>query len=70
MDHAVRNMLTFTGAQLEDALTMATETPARVLGLPGQGRLQIGGDADLVLWDNAMEVAMTIVAGVAVYVRG
>jgi N-acetylglucosamine-6-phosphate deacetylase len=69
MDHAVRNMLTFTGAQLEDALTMATETPARVLGLPGAGRLQVGGDADLVLWDNAMEVAMTIVDGIAVYVR-
>ena len=69
MDRAVRTMLTFTGAQLEDALTMATETPARVLGLSTQGRLRVGGDADLVLWDNALEVAMTFVGGVAVYQR-
>ncbi len=69
MDRAVRTMLTFTGAQLEDALTMATETPARVLGLTSQGRLQVGADADLVLWDNALEVSMTIVGGDLVYQR-
>jgi N-acetylglucosamine-6-phosphate deacetylase len=69
MDRAVRTMLTFTGAQLEDALTMATETPARVLGLTTQGQLQVGADADLVLWDNALGVAMTFVGGALVYSR-
>lgn len=67
LDRAVRTMLTFTGAQLEDALTMATETPAQVLGLTRQGRLQVGADADIVLWDNALEVAMTFVGGVLAY---
>jgi len=70
MDRAVRTMLTFTGARLEDALTMATQTPARLLGLPRLGRLAVGCDADLVLWDNALEVAQTIVQGVPVYLRG
>ncbi|HVR60811.1 MAG TPA: N-acetylglucosamine-6-phosphate deacetylase [Polyangia bacterium] len=69
MDRAVRTMLTFTGAELEDALTMATETPANVLGLTAQGRLQVGADADLVLWDNALEVAMTFIGGALAFER-
>ena len=69
MDRAVANMVRLAGASLADALTMATRTPADVLGLRDRGRIQVGARGDLVLLDRDLRVVMTIVGGVIRYER-
>jgi N-acetylglucosamine-6-phosphate deacetylase len=46
---------------------MATDSPARVLGLKTKGRLEIGYDADIVVMDECFNVVETIVMGRTVY---
>jgi len=67
MDQAIRNVIAFTGCSLADAVTMASATPARVLGLENRGRIEIGCDADLVVLDKDLRVQMTITQGEIVY---
>jgi N-acetylglucosamine-6-phosphate deacetylase len=67
LDEAVRRMVALGGVRAEDALRMASEVPARLLGLPHKGRLAVGCDADLVVLDDQLRVAMTLVAGELVY---
>jgi N-acetylglucosamine-6-phosphate deacetylase len=69
MDRAVANMVSAVGADLADALTMASLTPAEVLGLSDRGRIQPGARADLVLLDEQLQVVMTIVSGEIRYQR-
>jgi N-acetylglucosamine-6-phosphate deacetylase len=69
LDQAVRNVVEFTGCSLAEALTMATATPAHVLGLDRKGRIAPGCDADLVILDESVQVERTIVAGKSVYER-
>ncbi len=51
------------GASLEDAVTAATEVPARVLGLADAGRLAVGLPADVVVLTNELEIARVLVGG-------
>jgi N-acetylglucosamine-6-phosphate deacetylase len=69
MDEAVRNAARLLGIPLVDAVRMASETPAVILGLPSKGRIAPGTDADLALLTPEGEVAETIVAGETVYKR-
>jgi N-acetylglucosamine-6-phosphate deacetylase len=69
MDAAIRNVIEYTGCSLADALTMASTTPARVLGLEKKGRIEEGGDADLLVLDKSLCVEMTIARGEIVYRR-
>ena len=48
---------------------MASEVPAKVLGLESKGTLAPGKDADLVLLDDTLHVAATFRNGVNVYRR-
>jgi N-acetylglucosamine-6-phosphate deacetylase len=48
---------------------MGTLNPARLLGLPGKGRIEAGVDADLVLWDDDLTPIRTWVGGRCVYSR-
>ena len=63
LDQAVRNMVRLGGARVADAIRMASDVPARVLGLSRQGRLAVGFDADLVLLDEGLEVQATFRRG-------
>ncbi len=69
LDQAIRNTVRWTGATAAEALRMATEVPARLLGIAGEGRIIAGGAADLALFDADLRVAMTIVRGRIVYRR-
>ncbi|MCG3146737.1 MAG: N-acetylglucosamine-6-phosphate deacetylase [Verrucomicrobiae bacterium] len=51
----------------EQVWAMGTLNPARVVGLENKGRIAIGADADLVLWDEALNPVKTWVGGELVY---
>jgi N-acetylglucosamine-6-phosphate deacetylase len=62
MNEALRNTVEL-GISLEDAVTMASRTPADLLGLPQKGRIALGADADMVLLDDHFQVAWTMIGG-------
>lgn len=67
---AVRNAVRLGGASLEDAVRMASETPARLIGVSrARGTLAVGKRADLVVFDADYRVRFTIVGGRIVYQR-
>ncbi len=66
MNEAVRHMITHTDMQLDEAIYAVTEAPAQKLGLP-KGRLAEGYDADLVIFDEDLQILATIVAGKIIY---
>jgi N-acetylglucosamine-6-phosphate deacetylase len=59
---AVRN-LHLLGVPLVDAVAAATSVPARAVRRPSLGVLTIGGDADLVVLDDRLELQTVLVAG-------
>ena len=67
MDQAVRNAVKFMGIPLEDAVRMASESPAEILSLSEKGRVVPRADADLVVLSPEGRVEETIVAGETVY---
>ena len=64
MIDAVRNLHAL-GVSLEDALTAASTVPARALGLPDVGRLDVGLPADVVVLDDGLEIESVFVGGEA-----
>lgn len=62
MIEAVRNLHDL-GAPIEDAVGAATSTPARVLGDPELGRLDVGLPADVVVLTDTLEIARVLVGG-------
>ena len=69
MDRMLRALVTQVGVPLREAVTMCSTTPARELGLAGQGLVAEGAAADLVVLDSQLRVAETYVAGRLVYSR-
>ncbi len=68
MPNALRNVMQFCDLTLEQAIPMLTEVPARSIGLyPQKGVLQVGADADIVLWDDKNGVMATLIDGKIVY---
>jgi N-acetylglucosamine-6-phosphate deacetylase len=63
---AVRNAVSMLGLSLEDAVSIASATPAAFLGLEGQrGAIRAGQAADLVLLNEDLQVRRTWIDGVA-----
>jgi N-acetylglucosamine-6-phosphate deacetylase len=63
MDRALRNLMDFTKAGLQQALGAATTNPARVVAAKKKGTLQVGADADFVVLTASGEVRATVVKG-------
>lgn len=67
-DRLVRTMISIGGCTLEQAVKMASFNPARVMGVSDRkGSLEVGKDADIVIFDDNINVAATIVGGRKVY---
>lgn len=67
-DRLVRNMVNLAGAPLCDAVRMASITPANIMGVSDtKGSLVPGKDADIVIFNDNVEIAKTIVKGRVVY---
>ena len=65
LDQAVRNVVGLGVGRCE-ALLASSTTPADVVGRKDLGRLGVGAAADLVWWDDALEVQAVWVGGVPV----
>lgn len=64
LDRAIRNVMTFAGWQLQQAVRLATLNPAQRLGISDQrGLLAPGRRADLVVLTPGGEVVQTIIGG-------
>ncbi len=66
----VSNIMEFTNCDLKDAIRMASENPARLIGLDHLGEISSGKRADLILFtmeDGSMVIQQTMVAGKVVY---
>jgi N-acetylglucosamine-6-phosphate deacetylase len=59
----VRTMVREVNVPLNEAIAMATENPARAIGLETKGRLAVGVDADLVVLSRHIEAVRTFSAG-------
>ena len=59
----VRTMIMKVNVPLHEAVRMATENPARAIGLETKGRLEVGADADLVVLSPELEVVRTLAGG-------
>jgi beta-aspartyl-dipeptidase (metallo-type) len=51
------------GFPLEKVLRLVTSNPARILGLPGKGRIALGYDADCLLLDENLRICATVARG-------
>jgi N-acetylglucosamine-6-phosphate deacetylase len=64
MRGAVENMVDLAGLPIELVLPLATEVPARILGVHmRKGRIARGFDADLVLLDQKLEIERVVLRG-------
>lgn len=61
----VRQMVAVVGVPLHEAVRMATETPARAMGWKRKGLLEVGRDADLVVFSPEWEIRRVFLGGAA-----
>lgn len=67
-DILVRNMMELAGVPLLDAVKMITSTPAKIMKIDAlKGSLTVGKDADLVIFDERINIETTMVKGKMVY---
>ncbi|MBO5007354.1 MAG: N-acetylglucosamine-6-phosphate deacetylase [Clostridia bacterium] len=66
-DRLVRNMVNLADVPLADAVTMASLTPAKILNIDNKGALKPGYDADIIIFDENIDVKNTIVNGRVIF---
>lgn len=64
-DRLIRTMVQQAGVPLTDAVRMASDTPSRILGIEERkGSLNVGKDADIIVFDNDINIRQTIIGGI------
>jgi len=64
MDRLIRTCVQQAGIPLEDACRMASETPAKIMGVyDRKGSLEAGKDADLMMFDADLKLTYVMQAG-------
>lgn len=67
-DRVVRSYMTLAGLELPEAVRVMTLTPARMMKIDDRkGSLAVGKDADVVLFDEDVNVSLTMVGGRVIY---
>lgn len=67
-DRLVRNMIHLADVPLQEAVRMASTTPATIIGVNDRkGSLIAGKDADIVIFDSNINIEKTIIKGKVVY---
>jgi N-acetylglucosamine-6-phosphate deacetylase len=67
-DRCVRTFRDLAEIPLEEAVSMMTESPARVLGIDKhKGSLQPGKDADIIIFDENINIKHTIISGNVIF---
>jgi N-acetylglucosamine-6-phosphate deacetylase len=67
-DRLVRNMINIAGVPIIEAIRMMTKTPAAVMGVDNfKGALVEGKDADIVIFDDEINIQTTMVNGKVVF---
>ncbi|MBN4062698.1 MAG: N-acetylglucosamine-6-phosphate deacetylase [Alkaliphilus sp.] len=65
---AVKNMIENTNIKLHEAIRLATQNPAKVIGIDkSKGTLSIGKDADITVFDQNLNIYLTVVEGNIVF---
>lgn len=63
----IRTVVKKVNFPLHEVVTMATQNPARAIGIKTKGILKVGGDADLVVFSPELQVLRTFAAGEEVW---
>lgn len=67
-DRLVRNMIGMTDVPLRDAILMISTTPARIMDVDQRkGSRTVGKDADIVIFDQDIQIQETIIGGRQIY---
>ena len=70
-DRLVRTMIDLAEIPLFDAVKMTTATPARIINMNDSiGAIKVGMDADLLVFDERINVQMTMIKGKLVHQSG
>ncbi len=68
MNTAVKNMVKVVGLPIYDAVRMATEIPAKIMGIADKkGTLSQGKDADIIVFDKDFNILIAMVEGEILY---
>ena len=63
MDAALQRVVQYGAASVREAARMASETPARILGLTDRGRIVAGALADLVILEEDLTLHQVLLGG-------
>lgn len=66
-DRLVRNMITMAEVPVEDAVIMATKTPADILRIKNKGDVLPGYDADVIVFDENINIYANFTGGNLIY---
>jgi len=67
-DRLVRNMINLAGVSLFNSVKMMSQTPAGIMGINGKkGSLAPGKDADVIIFDDQINIEKTFVRGNMVF---
>ncbi len=68
LEKAVNNMRQFSSLSINQAVRLATLTPASALGLKGsKGEIRSGADADILIADSEMNIKAVLIGGKVVF---
>ena len=68
LNEALRNVVQNTECPVEKAIEFATINPAKTIGVDRfKGTLDTGKDADIILFDESINVKYTINKGITIY---